>query len=75
MGPTPESAGITAQLRLPYRIGVFWMNLKSVGELCPRQPDSSEIHPTPHRDRYLPTEQVQCTQLQTYRSWVGGVIT
>jgi len=45
MSPTPESAGITAQPRLPskscepYRIGVFWMNLKLVGELCPLKPD------------------------------------
>jgi len=50
MGPTPESAGITAEPVF------FWMNLKS--ELCPRKPDSSEIHSTPGRDWYLSTGQI-----------------
>jgi len=65
MGATPESAGITAQPRLRYlRVRAlsnwcfFWMNLKWAGELFPRKPDSCEIHPTSHRDRYLPTEKV-----------------
>jgi len=54
------------------------MNLKSAERLCSSQVDSSEIHPTPRIDRYLRTEQVQCTQLPIYERidrWVGGVIT
>jgi len=67
MGPNPESAGITAQQRFhylrvskvsPIELVFFWMNLKLAGKLCPRKPDSSEIHPTPRRDQYLPTEEV-----------------
>jgi len=63
MGPTPESAGITAQPRLRYlRVAspielVFFLDESLIGGRT-RKPDSSEIHPTPRRGRYLPTEQV-----------------
>jgi len=54
------------------------MNLESAGEqLYSRKPDFCEIHPIPHRGRYLPTEQVQCTQLPTLERmdhWASGVI-
>jgi len=86
MGPTqrirellqrlPISAILGARILSNWCIG--GMNLKSAGEqLHSRKPDSCEIHPTPHRDWQLPTEQVQCTQLPTYERmdrWVDGAI-
>jgi len=60
-----DSAGITMQLRLRYLwvasliVFGFWNWRENYAKQ-----DSSEIHPT---HWILPTEQVQCTQLPTYK--------
>jgi len=38
----------------PVEMVFYWMNLESAGEqLYSSKPDSCEIHPTPHRGRFV----------------------
>jgi len=88
MGPTPESAGITCNRDStiyatetplskgcePYWIGAFLDESQIGGELCPRKPDSSEIHPTSRRDRTYPQNKFSVTQ-DGPMGWRGDHVT
>jgi len=46
------------------------MNIKSGEEQTHScEPDSCEIHPTPHKSGHLNIKQVQCTPIPTSKGW------